>query len=165
MGKQRRMQSDNVCWVWFGLGCQGCQPLHGRSACLLCANKQSTTWLGRTLKITSSWFSGTQLVIAARGCRRVGGGRTHSALCAFCGAYFQAQRNFIDNPKCCCSFNVCVRVCECVWCVHSRFVHCSHISTANQTHASLKSGRPPAQGRARIGASASAYDGGRRWLN
>lgn len=76
--------------------------------CLLCANKQSTTWLGRTLKITSSWFSGTQLVIAARGWSRAGGGRTHSALCAFCGAYFQAQRNFIDNPKCCCSFNVCV---------------------------------------------------------
>lgn len=42
-----------------------------------------------------------------------GVGRTHSALCAFCGAYFQAQRNFIDNPKCCCTFKVCVCVCVC----------------------------------------------------
>lgn len=161
MGKQRRMQSDNVCWVWFGLGCQGCQPLHGRSACLLCANKQSTTWLGRTLKITSSWFSGTQLVIAARGWRRGGGGRTHSALCAFCGAYFQAQRNFIDNPKCCCSFNVCVcasGVCTYVSCI-------AHIFQQQIKHMPGQPKEWACQGRGRIGASASAYDGGRRWLN
>lgn len=136
MGKQRRMQSDNVCWVWFGLGCQGCQPLHGRSACLLCANKQSTTWLGRTLKITSSWFSGTQLVIAARGWSRACGGRTHSALCAFCGAYFQAQRNFIDNPKCCCSFNVCV-----CGALTFRALLTYFNSKSNTCQASLKSGR------------------------